>query len=78
MAKVCNIKNNKPVFRHIMKTISYRLLATTVTVFSALVFGLPIEYSALLGLGEICVKPILYFAHERAWYSVKMNGEKSV
>jgi len=67
---------DKSMYRHIMKTISYRILATSLTVFGALAFGLPIEYSALLGLSEICVKPVVYFIHERAWFKIKMYGEK--
>ena len=69
-------RQDKSMYRHILKTISYRLLSTSVTVSTALAFGLPIQYSALLGLGEICVKPFLYFIHERMWFKIKMYGEK--
>jgi len=71
-------RRDMSMYRHILKTISYRLLSTSLTVSSAFAFGLSIEYSALLGLGEICVKPIIYFIHERAWFKIKMYGEKSV
>lgn len=54
--------------RHILKTISYRILGTGVTVFGAFLFGLSIEMSSLLGLGELVLKPIIYFLHERAWF----------
>jgi CO dehydrogenase nickel-insertion accessory protein CooC1 len=30
--------------------------------------GASIEISSLLGLGELIIKPILYFLHERVWY----------
>jgi uncharacterized membrane protein len=57
--------------RHILKTISYRALATTTTIGTAIYFGASLEVSALLGMGELLIKPFLYFIHERFWYKVK-------
>ena len=57
--------------RHILKTISYRVLATTTTIGTAMYFGASLEISALLGMGELLIKPFLYFIHERLWYKVK-------
>lgn len=57
--------------RHILKTISYRVLATTTTIGTAMYFGASLEISALLGMGELLIKPFLYFIHERVWYKVK-------
>lgn len=54
--------------RHVLKTISYRILGTTITVISAYLLGASIEISSLLGLGELLLKPIIYFIHERIWY----------
>ena len=54
--------------RHLLKTISYRILGTTITVISAYLLGASIEISSLLGLGELLLKPIIYFIHERIWY----------
>ena len=54
--------------RHILKTISYRVLATTVTIITAFLLGLSLEMSSLLGVGEILIKPIIYFCHERFWF----------
>ena len=56
--------------RHILKTISYRVMATSITIGTALILGLDIQASALLGVGEIMVKPIFYFFHERVWYKL--------
>jgi uncharacterized membrane protein len=42
--------------RHILKTISYRILGTLTTVI--------IAYS----VGELVLKPVIYFLHERLWY----------
>ena len=58
----------KAIKRHALKTISYRILGTSTTVITALFLGATIEVSSLLGLGELLLKPIIYFIHERIWY----------
>ena len=54
--------------RHILKTITYRILGTLTTVTTAYLLGASIQVSSLLGLGELLLKPIIYFIHERIWY----------
>jgi uncharacterized membrane protein len=54
--------------RHILKTITYRLLGTTVTVSTAMFLGASIQIASILGAGELILKPIIYFIHERIWY----------
>lgn len=61
-------KNDKPLLRHIYKTISYRILGTTVTIVTAYLCGLSLKMSSLIGLGELIIKPLLYFLHERVWF----------
>lgn len=62
-------ENNKDaMIRHILKTVSYRILGTLTTVFTAYALGVSLELSSLLGVGELMIKPILYFFHERIWY----------
>lgn len=61
-------KNDKPLLRHIYKTISYRILGTTVTIVTAHLCGLSLKMSSLIGLGELIIKPLLYFLHERLWF----------
>lgn len=56
------------VKRHILKTISYRVLGTLTTVLTAYALGVSLELSSLLGVGELMIKPTLYFFHERIWY----------
>jgi uncharacterized membrane protein len=58
----------KDVKRHILKTITYRILGTTTTVLTAILLGASIEVSSLLGVGELLLKPIIYFIHERFWF----------
>ena len=57
--------------RHLLKTISYRLMATLITVGTAIFLGLDLKFSALLGVGEMVVKPIFYYLHERFWYRLR-------
>lgn len=60
--------------RHILKTISYRILGSTITVTTAFILGAPIELASLMGVGELLVKPIFYFLHERVWFKyIKMK-----
>ena len=62
--------------RHILKTLSYRILGTLTTVIVAYSLGASIEMSSLLGVGELLIKPVIYFFHERLWYKfirVKKN-----
>lgn len=54
--------------RHILKTITYRFFATITTITTALFLGASIEVSSLIGLGELLIKPIIYFIHERVWF----------
>lgn len=56
------------VKRHIAKTISYRLLGSIFTVTLSYYLTGDLIISSSLGVGEILVKPLLYFFHERIWY----------
>jgi uncharacterized membrane protein len=63
--------------RHILKTISYRILGTAVTVITAYSLGMSFEISSLLGVGELLFKPIIYFFHERIWYKyIRIDSKK--
>jgi uncharacterized membrane protein len=54
--------------RHIYKTITYRIFGTLVTFLGALYLGASFSVAAFLGVGELFVKPLVYFIHERIWY----------
>ena len=54
--------------RHILKTISYRILGTLTTVIVAYSLGASLKVSSMLGVGELVLKPVIYFLHERLWY----------
>ena len=62
------LKTNPDLVRHALKTISYRIIGTLTTVIVAYLLGASLEVSSLLGLGELILKPIFYFLHERIWF----------
>lgn len=69
------------VKRHLAKTITYRLLGTIITFMLSYVFTGNIMISSAIGFGELIIKPISYFIHERVWYKyiryglIKEQGE---
>lgn len=56
------------VARHVAKAISYRFLGTLQTTIIGYVFTGSITIASSIGVVEMCVKPIIYFFHERLWY----------
>jgi uncharacterized membrane protein len=68
IAYITTSEEKSAMERHLAKTISYRVMATIITIGTAFCLGLDIQVSALLGVGEIIVKPVFYFFHERMWY----------
>lgn len=59
----------------VYKTISYRILGSLTTVVISLILGLSINWAMILGVGELILKPVLYFLHERAWDKYKEKTE---
>jgi len=68
VAYITTIKDDYVVFRHILKTATYRLLGTLTTVIVAYSMGASIALSSILGVGDLLIKPFIYFIHERLWY----------
>jgi uncharacterized membrane protein len=56
------------VKRHILKSVSYRLIGTITTILLTVSAGLPLKWAGMVGLGELIIKPVIYFLHERVWY----------
>lgn len=56
------------VKRHIAKTISYRLVGTLQTMIIGYIFTGSFMLASSMGVIELCIKPIIYFLHERIWY----------
>jgi uncharacterized membrane protein len=64
---------DNPNLRHLLKTITYRLIATATTVATAYCLGASWEVYSLLGVGELLIKPFIYFLHEKAWFKISFN-----
>ena len=60
--------------RHILKTISWRIVGTLDTmILSAIITG-SWELGLAIGGIEVITKMVLYFLHERAWYKFSNYG----
>ena len=68
VAYINTVKEESVLTRHILKTLTYRIVATLTTVITAYSLNVSLTTSALLGVGELLIKPIIYFIHERIWY----------
>lgn len=55
--------------RHLAKAITWRIIASTVTALIAWWFGLPAKAVGLVFAADLVIKFILYYAHERVWYT---------
>lgn len=54
--------------RHIFKTISWRIIATTTTIIITYIITGDISVGLGVGVVEFIVKMLLYYSHERFWY----------
>ena len=69
-------KTNVSVRRHILKTITWRVVGTIDTmIIGWLVSGDPMVGVAI-GSFEVFTKMILYFLHERAWYKIDFGVKR--
>jgi len=60
-------------YRSIMKSISFRIIATTATILIFYTFTGKLMLSLGAGAVETVVKLILYYLHERAWARVPIK-----
>jgi hypothetical protein len=52
---------------NLLKTITYRIIGTLTTIFISHSMGVSLKLSSLIGLGELILKPFIYFLHEIVW-----------
>lgn len=71
------MKFNSSVTRHILKTISWRIVGTLDTMMVGWVVTGNILVGMKIGGFEIATKMILYFLHERVWYNFKFGTPKA-
>jgi len=63
--------------RHIAKTISYRILSTTIGFIAMWYVTGSVKVGAAFGVAELVYKPIQYYIHERVWYKWIKYGLKN-
>lgn len=54
--------------RHVVKTISYRVMSTLIGFLLMWLISGSIKVGAAFGIAELIYKPIQYYIHERIWY----------
>ena len=60
--------------RHILKTISWRILGTIDTILLSWLITGSWKLGLSIGGVEVITKMVLYFLHERAWYKFSEYG----
>jgi uncharacterized membrane protein len=60
--------NHVSTKRHIAKTISYRIISTSVGFLTMWLVTDNVKVGAAFSLVELLYKPIQYYIHERVWY----------
>ena len=53
--------------RSLLKTLSWRILATSIGVGLIYFYTESIEFGLTFGLADIIIKSVAYYAHERMW-----------
>ena len=64
--------------RHLVKTISYRILSTSIGFMTMWLVTGSITVGAAFGIIELVWKPIQYYIHERVWYRYIKYGVTKV
>lgn len=63
--------------RHILKTISYRILSSSIGFLILFITTGSAKIGATFTVAELLYKPVLYFIHERFWWKYIRYGIKN-
>lgn len=66
------------VKRHILKTISYRIISSSIGFLTMWYLSDDVRIGTAFSLGELVLKPFIYFLHERFWYKYIKYGVKNL
>ena len=69
-------KPNKDRKRHILKTLTWRIVGTIDTIVLGWLISGDLSVGATIGAFELATKMILYYMHERVWYRVNFGIKK--
>jgi uncharacterized membrane protein len=64
--------------RHLAKAVTWRVIASITTALIAYTFGLPPKAVGLVFVADLIIKFVLYYIHERVWYTKIKYGVKDV
>ena len=64
--------------RHLAKAVTWRIIASITTAIIAFAFGLPPKAVGFVFVADLIIKFVLYYAHERIWYTKIKYGVKNV
>ena len=53
--------------RSALKTVSWRIIATSTTMFLVYIFTGKLELTVGVGISDVVLKMMFYFLHERVW-----------
>ena len=62
--------------RHLVKAVTWRIIASVTTALIALTFGVPAKAVGAIFIADLIIKFALYYAHERMWYKHIKYGVK--
>ena len=62
--------------RHILKTISWRIIGTLDTMILSWIITGSLKIGVAIGSVEVITKMVLYYFHERVWYKYSKFGLK--
>lgn len=62
--------------RHILKAITWRVIATLTTILLVWLFTDEIDLALKFGAAEVIIKLVVYYFHERVWYKWIKFGVK--
>jgi uncharacterized membrane protein len=71
------MKKDVSVYRHIAKTVSWRVIGTIDTMVLGFLITGDFTTAITIGSLEVFSKMILYFVHERVWYKIPFGVSKS-
>jgi len=62
--------------RHLAKAVTWRIIASITTAIIAYMFGLPPKAVGAVFVADLIIKFVLYYIHERIWYTKIKFGIK--
>jgi len=71
-----NVNIEKSHKRHLLKTITWRVVGTIDTITLAWIISGDVSVGLSIGVAELITKMTLYYFHERVWYKIDYGIEK--